>query len=44
VGAGKEAATSYGVKDFKFVNELSIPVIIESQMNDGKITVRINAA
>ena len=42
VEAGKEAATSYGVKDFKFINELSYPVVINSQVIDGKITVSIN--
>ena len=41
VEAGKEAATSYGVKDFKFINELSYPVVINSQVADGKITVSI---
>jgi len=41
VESGKEAATSYGVKDFKFVNQLSHPVAIQSQVVDGKITVSI---
>ena len=41
VEAGKEAATSYGVKDFKFVNELSYPVVIHSHVADGKINVSI---
>ena len=44
VEAGKEAATSYGVKDFRFINELSYPVQIESHVVDGKITVSIYAA
>ena len=44
VESGKEAATSYGVKDFRFVNELDRPVIIVSQVLDGTITVSVNAA
>lgn len=44
VEAGKDAATSYGVKDFRFVNELTYPVVIVSQVLDGKITVSVNAA
>ena len=41
VESGKEAATSYGVKDFKFINELPHPVTIQSHVADGKITVSI---
>jgi len=41
VEAGKEAATSYGVKDFRFTNELSYPVVIESSVCDGTVTVSI---
>jgi len=44
VEAGKEAATSYGVKDFRFINELDYPVMIESHVSDGEITVSICAA
>ena len=43
VEAGKEAATSYGVKDFKFINELSWPIVIASHVDNGKITVSVNA-
>ena len=42
VEAGKEAATSYGVKDFKFVNELDFPVKIECTVSDGEITASIS--
>lgn len=42
VEAGKEAATSYGVLDYKFINELSFPVVIESHVADGEITVTIS--
>ena len=42
VEAGREAATSHSArKDFKFKNELSHPVKIESQVVNGKITVNI---
>ena len=41
VESGKEAATSYGVKDFKFINKLPHPVTIQSHVADGKITVSI---
>ena len=41
VEAGKEAATSYGVKDFRFVNSLTKPVVIQSHVVDGTITVSI---
>lgn len=44
VEAGKEAATSYGVKDFRFKNELGYPVKITSQVTDGNITCSITAA
>ena len=43
VESGKEAATSYGVLDFKFKNELSCPVIIEGRVADGEIIVSICA-
>ncbi|MCL2421059.1 MAG: VanW family protein [Defluviitaleaceae bacterium] len=43
IEAGKEAATSYGVKDLKFINELSHPVIIHSHVEGGKITVSVCA-
>jgi len=43
VEAGKEAATSYGVKDFRFTNELSHPVVIQSHVVDGTITVSVCA-
>ena len=44
VEKGKEAATSYGVKDFRFKNELGHAVTISSRVVDGDITVSINAA
>ena len=43
VEAGKEAATSYGVIDFRFKNDLSHPVSIESHVGGGKVTVSINS-
>lgn len=42
VEAGKEAATSYGVKDLRFINELPHPVIIQSHVEDGIVSVSIN--
>lgn len=44
VEKGKEAATSYGVKDFRFKNDLGHPVTISSNVVDGNITVSINGA
>jgi len=44
VEAGKEAATSYGVKDLKFINDLSTPIVIHSSVVNGEITVSINNA
>ncbi|MCL2399255.1 MAG: VanW family protein [Defluviitaleaceae bacterium] len=44
VEAGKEAATSYGVKDLRFINELSHPVIIHSHVENGIVSVSINVA
>jgi len=41
VEAGKEAATSYGVIDYKFKNEKSHPVRINSSVKDGTIRVSI---
>jgi len=39
---GEEAATSYGVIDFKFKNEKSFPVVIHSFVKDGTISVSIS--
>jgi len=38
---GEEAATSYGGLDFKFKNEKSFPVVINSSVEGGTITVCI---
>ncbi len=38
---GKDAATSYGVKDFKFVNNKPFPIRINSYINNERITVCI---
>jgi len=38
---GEEAATSYGVIDFKFKNEKSFPVTIKSSVEGGTISVSI---
>lgn len=43
VESGKEAATSYGVIDYKFKNEKSHPVRISSSVKDGTIRVSINS-
>ena len=40
---GKDAATSYGGIDFKFQNTKMFPVVIESHVEDGKITIALNA-
>jgi len=42
--SGEEAATSYGVLDFKFQNDKPHPVKIVSDVQDGKINVTIQAA
>ena len=44
VEAGKEAATSYGVKDFRFTNDLGHPVKITSNVTGGTISISVNAA
>ena len=44
VAAGKEAATSYGGKDLKFINSKPFPVVIQSRVHDGDITVSVCAA
>ncbi|MCL2572501.1 MAG: VanW family protein [Defluviitaleaceae bacterium] len=41
---GEEAATSYGGIDFKFKNEKSFPIVIQSSVQDGTITVSIREA
>jgi len=41
---GEEAATSYGVIDFKFKNEKSFPVVIHSSVQGGSISVSISEA
>ncbi len=38
---GRDAATSYGVKDFRFVNTLPYTVEIYSSIHDGKLYVSI---
>jgi len=37
--AGKEAATSYGVIDFKFKNEKPYSVVIKSRVENGRVKV-----
>ena len=41
VERGKEAATSYGVKDFRFQNPHPFPCLIESHVEGGEISVTI---
>jgi len=41
---GDEAATSYGGLDFKFVNEKPFPVVINSTVHGGMISVDIREA
>jgi vancomycin resistance protein YoaR len=41
VPKGKDAATSYGVIDFKFQNTLSHPVTITSEVKDGTVCIKI---
>jgi len=42
VPAGREAATSFGVKDFRFINTKHFPIVIKSVVDDGEITVSIH--
>jgi hypothetical protein len=41
VPKGKDAATSYGVIDFRFRNNMSYPVSIESSVSGSKILIKI---
>jgi vancomycin resistance protein YoaR len=41
VPKGMDAATSYGVIDYKFVNTKDFPIIIKTLTKDGKIHVGI---
>lgn len=41
VGKDLDAATSYGVKDFKFINNRPYPIKINSYITDDKITIAI---
>ncbi|MCI8342553.1 MAG: VanW family protein [Firmicutes bacterium] len=41
--AGRDATASWGTIDFCFKNELSVPVRIESKMENGTLTVRMLA-
>ena len=43
VESGKEAATSYGVKDYRFINQLRHPVRIEANVTDSEVVVSIFA-
>jgi vancomycin resistance protein YoaR len=43
VETGNDAATSYGGVDLKFKNEKPFPVIIKSQVQEGRVSVSINA-
>ena len=43
VPEGRDAATSYGVIDFKFRNVLDFPVKIVAKATDGKLTVTLEA-
>jgi vancomycin resistance protein YoaR len=43
VEQGNDAATSYGGIDFKFINEKPFPVVINSFVNDGTVSISINA-
>jgi vancomycin resistance protein YoaR len=43
VEKGKEAATSYGGIDFKFKNNKPFPIKILSEVEDGTVSVTINA-
>jgi len=42
VPAGQEAATSFGGKDFRFINTNNFPVVIRSVVGHGEITVSIH--
>lgn len=42
--SGEEAATSYGVIDFKFQNEKDYPVVIHSSVSGGTLRVAIHGA
>lgn len=41
VEKGKDAATSYGVIDFKFANTKEYPVMIQSNVNENQLVVEI---
>jgi len=42
--SGEEAATSYGGLDFKFKNDKTFPVLIKSNVTNGKVKVAIHSA
>jgi len=41
VDQGKDAMVSYGSSDFRFKNNRQNPVVIKSEISDGKVTVRL---
>jgi vancomycin resistance protein YoaR len=43
VELGNDAATSYGGKDLKFQNDKPFPVIINSTVEDGTVSISISA-
>ena len=43
VHEGFDAATSYGGKDFRFVNNKSYPIVIRAFVDGGSVVVRLSA-
>jgi len=41
VPQGKDAMVSYGSSDLKFRNNRQNPIVIKSEISDGKVTVRL---
>ncbi len=41
VPLGRDAAVAWGVIDFKFENSLEKPIVIKTNMNNGKLTIEV---
>ncbi len=41
VPPGRDAAVAWGVIDFKFENSLEKPIVIKTNMNNGKLTIEV---
>lgn len=41
VPEGKDAAVSYGIMDFKFLNELDVPIVIDSKIVANKLQISL---